>query len=168
MPLDRREITAGRAKSPFVPIAFALAICVLAISTNDGPHTETWLLMAGLVLAAAFVTFVNTKPPARFVLDEEGFGYAGHPHMARWEEVVSFGVMDLPRGRYMNQMKVVTIQFQPGVEKCGPTVTKINNLVGKGDGSIVFVWPRPHEVIADELNGYRREALEAKLLNQKR
>lgn len=70
--------------------------------------------------------------------------------------------MDLLRGRYMDRTKVITIQFQPGVEKCGPTVTKINNLVGTGDGSIVFIWPRPPEVIADELNGYRREALRAK------
>jgi hypothetical protein len=161
MALEPREIVAGNVKSPFGWLAVVLVICVLHITTTDVSHAASWALLVGVVLLGLFLAFLRTRPPARFVLDEEGFGFASYPHMARWDEVESFGVMEVPRVRFMDQGKVVSIRFRPGIDKRVPPGTKRNELLGDRTGSIIFVWPRPHEVIAEELNAYRRAALEA-------
>jgi hypothetical protein len=160
MAVEPREIVAGNVKSGFGWLAVVLVICVLHIATTDGSHTGSWALLVGVVLLGLLLAFLRSRPPARFVLDKEGFGLAGHPRLARWEEVESFGVMEVPRVRFMDQWKVVTIKYRPGIDMRMLGSTKLNEVLGNGTGTIIFVWPRPHEVIAEELNAYRLAALE--------
>ena len=163
MALEPREIPCGTGRSPIKGIAsgvFIIAICILDITTKAGPHTRSLALLMLVGLVAVLVAFQKNLPGARFILDEEGFGYVGQPRMARWEEVESFGVMDLPRGRFMDQLKVITIKFRPGVNKWTPAIKKINNVLRMHDACILFTWPRPHEIIAEELDIYRRNALQ--------
>lgn len=166
MVLERREIFTPRSKRIENAVAgeAIAAIFVAYLVFADTPRWWVWPLAAFFVLNAAAQIFLVFKP-AKLVLDEEGFAMQSalrkKKTKTRWRDVECFLVATVPsrRGR---PSKYVALKWREGSRDIGRLAKSINRLIG-ADSYIPMSWPRPHEAIAEELNDYRRQALQIPL-----
>lgn len=161
MPIEPKEITSPKPKStlPWVGIVGALGAASLA--NSDEPKWEAWGLIAFAAIIALAELYFRRRPRLRLVLDADGFALRGGHQKTLWRDIEGFSVMELPRLRFGDQLKVVTFTYGPGVKNHPAMLATINDFVA-ADACILMSWPRPHESIAEELNDYRRSALAAR------
>jgi hypothetical protein len=138
-----------------------MAVCALNVATLDEPRWQTSALLVFLSAIGLMDFVLGRARRAKLLVDIDGF-QIGTSRKTMWREVESFAVMNLPTPRFGRQLKVVTFKYAPGFQRSGKVMSATNRLVG-ADGCIPMTWPRPHEAIADELNEYRRLAIDTQV-----
>ena len=153
------EILSSRLKYALY-LAGSLAFVAIGLLLPRHEDPEAWKLDAGVVffgLCSTIFIWLLIRPQ-RLTLDEEGFTLSGGlvrtPKKVRWRDVDEFFVYRLPKGGKL-------IGYNYRLNSCAASpMTKFNRQFG-ADAALPKGWAIPPEIMADELNTYRRQALES-------
>jgi len=98
--------------------------------------------------------------PQRLTLNPEGFTVSGglvrSPKKIAWHSIEPFFVYRLPRGG-----KMIGFNFQPEGAPDRTLLMKLNGRLG-AEGSLPKLWPGSPDQVVEELNAYRKQALETR------
>ena len=147
--LRTKEIVASRLKISGVLLGSLAFVAIAAVLPSQRGDLDQWRLWGGAFFGICAVVFCWLLiRPQRLTLDPEGFRMSGglvrSPKRIAWRSIEPFFVYRLPRGG-----KMIGFNFQPEA--------KPNRTL---EGSLPKLWPGSPDQLVEELNAYRKQALE--------
>ena len=159
--LQTREIVASRLKITGVLLGSLAFVSIAALLPSQGGDSDQWRLWGGAFFGICAVVFCWLLiRPQRLTLDPEGFRVSGglvrSPKRIAWRSIEPFFVYRLPRGG-----KMIGFNFQPEGAPDRTLLMKLNGRLG-AEGSLPKLWPGSPDQLVEELNAYRKQALETR------
>jgi hypothetical protein len=159
--LQTREIVASRLKITGVLLGSLAFVSIAALLPSQRGDSDQWRLWGGAFFGICAVVFCWLLiRPQRLTFDPEGFTVSGglvrSPKKIAWRSIEPFFVDRLPRGG-----KMIGFNFRPEARPDRTLLMKLNGRLG-AEGSLPKLWPGSPDQVVEELNAYRKQALETR------
>ena len=160
--LETRKIVASRLKITGALLGSLAFVASDALLPSQGRDSDQWRLWGGAFFGICAVLFCWLLiRPQRLNVDPEGFTVSGglvrSPKKIMWRSIEPFFVYRLPRGG-----KMIGFNFKPEARADRTLLMKLNGRLG-AEGSLPKLWPGSPDQLVEELNAYRKQALETPL-----